>query len=82
MSVAVPNRPCDKAPAHHEGAPGEWLPRALGESPEEFESHAIASEDRFRPERMPLWDWEYLTVPQRELWTDIWEEWPANMEAD
>lgn len=74
------------AHSHHMRLPGAWLPRARKEAEEEEYVSPTASEDRFAFYNLPLWDWDYLTRPavQRpsEMWTDIWSEWPDNMEGD
>lgn len=76
-----------KAP-HHEAAPGGWLPRAAKqvETTGEDLMPTMPHEDRFLFITLPLWDWDYLTRPAvdrpSEMWTDIWSEWPDNMEGD
>lgn len=76
-----------KKASHHDlEQPGAWLPRSSRKAPVEEYATVTALEDRFHLQGLPLWDWDYLQRPavQRpsELWTDLWSEWPDNLEAD
>jgi len=73
--------------SHHIREQGAWLPRARVKVEDgEIYPATTPLEDRFFFITLAPWDWDYLTRPavQRpsELWTDIWSEWPDNMEGD
>ena len=72
-------------PGHHEADPGAWMRIAPGPVPAVIEDGVVVetpNEDRYQIAAEPLWDWDYLTRPNHELWIAEWEEWPNNMEGD
>lgn len=76
------------ARSHHMTEQGAWLPRAraLVEQTGEELSPTLPHEDRYLSITLAPWDWDYLQRPAidrpSELWTDLWSEWPDNMEGD